>query len=204
MQWRLALFIFLTMPISVRASEESAERPITYGDIFFEETQDREAPRIHLNVGYAQDVTNSFLDLHSIVTEAQVRVWKYFSTGLMGHWMSPAFSAAGSQFRSLRPLFYAEMATPQWGIFSLTQLNLMIGQWNILNWMPLRVDLVVGGGFGYTQIRPDYDSKSEGKFSYLWSVEQRFQFFENAGLFASIFGHRGGLFLGTGINASFR
>jgi len=190
--------------VAVILNAESPEPPITYGEVYFEETRERQAPFFILKSGYAQAFNNSYLDLHSLVVDAEIRVWKYLSTGVMAQFIHAEFSDAGQELRALSSAgLISQIETPRWGIFSNSSLNFMIGQWNVLNLMPLRVDLILGGGFGVMQKRDDYDGASHSILSYLWSVEQRFLLFESAGVYTHVFGNRGGSFLGAGLHANF-
>ncbi len=182
----------------------SLEEPVSYGDLYFEDTKDREAPLVHFKVGYSQDISNSFLDLHSIVADAQVRVWRYFSTGALFQWTHSQYSQSGRAFRDLSAVgLVVKVPTQQWALFSHTTVDFMIGQWNVLNMFPLRVDLIVGGGAGAIRSLDDVNGASSWKISYLWSAEQRMMFYKNAGLYVQILGHRAGTHLGAGLHANF-
>ncbi len=178
---------------------------LDYGEVYLEETASLDTPRFYLSSGYAGNISNSFLRMRSFVGNAQLRVWKYLSTGVFGHWIDAVYSSAGKQIRDLNEVsIVANVPKPEWGLFSHSQLQFMLGQWNVMNLFPLRVDLLAGGGGGMIQERNSFDAPSKNKFSYLWSVEQRFQFFDRFGAQVALFGHYGGIFLGGGITFCFR
>ncbi|MDB5039051.1 MAG: hypothetical protein JWQ35_2579 [Bacteriovoracaceae bacterium] len=178
--------------------------PFDYGNVYLAETRDRELPRFHLGVGYAFNISNSYLNLDSLTGTAQVRVWKYVSTGLFGQVTQSELSAAGSQLRQLEKVdLHAQIPTPRWGLFSLSYLQFMLGRWNVLNLMPLESELLFGGGAGVLNRGKDTNGPTENKFSYLWSVEHRFLFCERAGIFVSLFGVLHSTYLQSGIHIRF-
>lgn len=172
-------------------------------ELYVEETSPRILPLLTTSVGYAIDLNDSFSDLHSIVGEAQIRVWKYLSTGIFYQHIFPQLSSAGSRLKALEPTLKVSVGQPLWGVFSLTQLQLILGQWNVMNLFPLQADFMIGGGLGMLNRRSDISADAKNSLSYLWSVEQRFRIFNHAGIFVSLFGHTGSSFLSVGANASF-
>jgi len=185
-------FLFLT----------AAEEP-SYGEIFVEDTTSRELPLVSTSVSYALDLNDSFSDLHSLVVEGQMRVWKYLSSGIMYQYVFPQLSSAGSRLKALEPTLSVSVGQLQWAVFSLTQLQFILGEWNVMNVFPLQAELLIGGGTGLTHKRPDTDEDGKNSFSYLWSIEQRFRIIQNAGISASLFGNTGGTFLSVGAHARF-
>ncbi|MBN8556015.1 MAG: hypothetical protein J0L93_11260 [Deltaproteobacteria bacterium] len=184
------------------------EPQLDYGDVYFQETQSRQAPFLHLSLGYGAGLSNSFLHMDSVVGTAQMRVWKYLSTGILGQVIRSQYTDAGRALDSLsRVDILADVPTPLWGIFSLSYLQLMIGKWNVLNLFPLEVDLLLGGGAGTTRKQGSINSAARSYFSYLWSVEQRLRFLSSQnsslGLTISVFGHRDGVFLQPALSYSF-
>lgn len=185
------------------AVQDDLPADLDYGDVFFEESQIRELSLLNLGVGYAAGVSNSFLNLHSIMMNGQVRVWKYLSTGLMGQFVQARLSEAGDEVARLNDAgFIVHYPTPRWGVFSHSQMDFMLGKWNILNLTAIQVDFLIGGGLGLVRKAEDYDGPAKNKLSYLWSIEQRIAFHERAGLSLSGFGHVGGIFLQAGIFAN--
>jgi hypothetical protein len=204
MRMRVLLFGLIFVAGKIQAEEPNLD----YGDIYFQETAEREFPRFHLSAGYGAGVSNSFLDMHSVVGTAQFRVWKYFSTGIFGQAIKSRYSDAGAALDNLSQVdILADVETPLWGVFSLSYLELMIGKWNVLNLFPLEVDLLVGGGAGSLRKQGSINGAAASSISYLWSVEQRLRFLStetsSAGLVLSLFGHRGGVFLQSGLSYSF-
>ena len=180
----------------------TAEMP--YGEVYLEETSSRILPQIELSAGYAGNITNSFMHLHSMVGGAQYRVWKYISTGILGQYTFGTLSQSGEQIKKLEGIdIRTSMPHPEWGLFSQSQVQLMLGQWNVMNLMPLQVDLLLGGGIGMLRTRKDLNGAKKFEASHLWSVEQRLRFWEDAGILVSLFGHRGGVFLQTGLHVGF-
>lgn len=174
-----------------------------YGQVYFEESSARKAPRFHLGLGYARSISNSFLDLDSVALETEFRIWKYFSTGIFGQIIHSDESSAGDQLHRLDVVdIHTQIPEPRWGLFSLSYLQLMVGEWNLLNIAPVRADLLLGGGGGFLQKRNDSNAPSYLQLSYLWSAEQRIRFSKNFGFFISILGHDGGTFLATGLHYS--
>lgn len=194
--------IFSLLVIAMITSETPPATP-AYGEIYVEETSPRELPLISASTGYALDLNDSFSDLHSIVGEVQVRLWKYLSTGVMYQHVFPQLSSAGSRLKALEPTLSVSVGQLKWGAFSVTQLQFILGEWNIMNLFPLKADFMIGGGAGLVNKRPDTDESGKNSFSYLWLVEQRFRIYRHAGVYVSIFGNTGGSFLSVGANASF-
>lgn len=193
--------ISLGFALLLIAADDPAE--LDYGEVFFEETRGRELPKFNLGVAYAAGVSNSFLDLHSVVANGQVRVWRYISTGVLGHFVHSTYSEAGQEVNTLNNSGYiVRYPTPRWGVFSHSQIDLMLGRWNILNLTTIQVDLLVGGGVGLLQKRNDLNGPSHSEVSYLWSAEQRFQVHDLAGFSLGGFGHAGGVFLEAGLFAN--
>lgn len=186
------------------SSQDASSDSLDYGDVYLVESAERTSPRYFFSVNYAGDLSNSFLELDGLTAQAQFKIWKYLSTGAFGHYLWPRLSNAGRQLNALEDIdIHADFSRPEFGYFSLTELQLMIGKWNLFNSFPLQVDLLFGGGAGVLHKRETYHGPREATFSYLWAVEQRFQFFEQAGLNVALFGHTGGTFLQAGVHASF-
>jgi hypothetical protein len=185
----------------------SAETPtsdLDYGDVYFEESKGRELPLVYFGLGYATGVSNSFLDLHSVMGNAQIRVWKYISTGILGQVIRADYSEAGDQINRLNQSgFVVHYPTPRWGVFSHSQMDLMLGKWNVLNLTAIQVDLLIGGGAGLLQKQNEFEGPSHGEATYLWSIEQRIQFNERFGLSVSGFGHGGGIYFQAGLFSNF-
>lgn len=196
------LAAFLSLALTATTPPET-----TYGDIYLAETAGYELPFFNLKAGYAADISNSFLDMHSFFIGAQMRVWKYLSAGLLGHLITSDYSTPGKQLRNLEEVdIDAQITRPKWGIFSHSSLQLMLGQWNVMNLFPLKVDLLIGGGVGFIAKELTHGPKTY-EASYLWTVEQELQFIRTeavaGGLFVSVFGHTGGVFIGTGLQFGF-
>ena|GEM_PF-6331030 len=193
-------FLFALMIVS----QPPAHEP-TYGQVYFKESQSYVLPRFSLDLGYAKDVNNTFLDLHSFAGNFQFRVWKYFSTGVMGQWIHSNLTHSGKQLRDLSKTadILFDTSVPNWGIFSLSDFHLILGKWNVLNLLAVQVDLIVGGGAGILNKKMRLESKDSFQISYLWSVEQRVQLVKHYGIYVSFFGHRDAVFVHPGIFASF-
>ena len=186
----------------------TSEPQLNYGEVYFQETQSRQAPFLYLSAGYGAGLSNSFLHMDSLVGTAQMRLWKYFSTGVLGQVIRSEYTDSGAALADLNQVdILADIPTPLWGLFSLSYLQLMIGKWNVLNLFPLEVDLLIGGGVGTTRKQGSINSAAHSYFSYLWSVEQRLRFFSSQnsslGLAVSVFGHRDGVFLQPALSYSF-
>lgn len=193
--------MFLTTVVSLLVAVSDAAPE--YGEVYIVENAERQTPRLHLSVNYASGVSNSFLYLNSITANAQFRLWKFLSTGVMGQVIKSELNDAGDQLDRLNQSgFIVNVPSPRWGIFSHSQLDLILGKWNVFNLLPLQVDLLVGGGVGVLQKRDDLNGASHSEISYLWSVEQRTQIYESVGLTFSAFGHLGGVYLGAGLFAN--
>src|SRR4051794_4402152 len=78
-----------------------APEELDYGEVYLAETHDRKAPLVNFGVGYGFNITDSFLELNSVMANLQVRLWKYFSTGLFGFLTTSELSPAGDQIRRL-------------------------------------------------------------------------------------------------------
>jgi len=195
---------FLVGQASPEADSESIEA-LRYGEVFFLETQEMSLPRFSLSVGYAKDLNNSFLDLHGFAGSAQIRLWKYLSTGIFGQWIHSDLTGTGQELSRLQDqadiLF--DTMIPRWGVFSLTQLQFMVGKWNVLNILPIQVDLLVGAGAGIVERESRLSAVSELRGSYLWSVEQRVYLFDHVGVHVSFFGHRDAVFIHPGMVVRF-
>lgn len=180
-----------------------SEEPLTYGEVYFEETSSIELPQWYFSLGYARDLSSTFLDLNSVTTNAQFRIWKYLSTGIMAQWIHSELTGSGNTLAKLEDVdIQFDISIPRWGVYSLSSLQLMVGKWNVLNLFPIQVDLIIGGGAGILRRKKRLDSREINQWTYLWAVEQRVGFSKNWGLLLSFFGHRGAVFIHPA--ASFR
>lgn len=196
----IALLIALQLaPISSSTLED-----VQYGEVYFEDSSALQLPDFSLGLGYAKDLNSTFLDLHSVAGNAQFRVWKYISTGILGVWSSKSLTQAGKQLQGLKETADLEFDTvvPQWGVFSLTNVQLLVGKWNILNLFPLQVDLVLGAGAGLLQRKKRLADEGKIAASYVWSVEQRIRILENISFYVAFFSHRDTVFIHPGFMAS--
>lgn len=169
----------------------------------YEETEGRRSlPPVSFSSGYAYGLTNTSSNLHSITANAQARVWKYISTGIFYHHIFPSVNESGKRLEAaLEPVIQVSIPQPLLGVYSLTELQMILGRWNIFNTFDLDVELLTGGGLGMTRTRADTHLEGKNKFSYLWMVEQRSSFSQHLGVQVSLFGHTGGTFLGAGLYA---
>lgn len=176
--------------------------PLDYGEVQLETTV-KQVPFIHTSVGYALDISDSFSDLHSVVVQSQIRVWRFLSAGLAYQKVFPHLSQPGSRLNALEPSLSVEIPQPRWALLPNIQIQLLNGAWNLFNLFPLKADFMIGGGYGLIQSRSDITAKSKYSGTYFWSLEQRFGFSKHFGLVAQIFGHTGGAFLGGGLSLEF-
>lgn len=190
--------IALILSILISANETR----LNYGEVFLEDSTGRELPRFSGSLGYGIDLNDSFSDLHSLVGQGQVRIWKYVSTGLLFQYAFPQLSSAGRRLKDLEPALRVRVPQMKWGFFSVTELQFLLGSWNIMNLFQLHADLMIGGGAGLLNSREDTTASGKNSASYIWIVEQRFRVFENAGLYFSVFGNTGGAFISAGIAAN--
>jgi len=176
---------------------------VDYGEIYVQDESLRTLPRIALHTGYAFDLDDSFNELHSLTLQAQVGVWKYISTGVLYQHVFAQLSDAGKELEALEPSLDVSIPQQTWGLFSLTQFQLINGEWNIMNSFPLRAELLIGGGLGMLRERKDIRGSEQNMISYLWSAEQRFSFYDHYGVFLHFFGQRSAHFLATGLSLKF-
>lgn len=173
---------------------------LEYSEIYEEVPESRTSPRLSLSSSYAYGFTDQYSDLHSIAFNGQIRLWKYLSTGVFYQHLFPQVSEAGERLETnLEPLLDVKIPQSLWGAFSLTQIQFIVGRWNLLNLTELDVELLVGGGLGVLNQRADRHLEGKNSVSYLWHVEQRSSFSEHLGISLSIFGHKGGSFLAAGM-----
>lgn len=178
--------------------------PLTYGDVYFEETRALELPRYYFSLGYARDLSSTFLDLDSVSGQAQFKIWRFFSTGIFAQWMHSRLTSSGKTLDELRDVdIEFNLSVPRWGVFSLSSMQLMLGKWNVLNLFPIQVDLIIGGGAGLLRREKRLDGRDVNQWSYLWNIEQRVGLSEHFGILVSFFGHRGAAFVQPAISASF-
>jgi len=178
---------------------------ISYGEVYLEETGAYQSPLFSTSIGYAFDLNNTFLNLDSISGTAQLRLWRYLTTGIMGQWIKSSYTKSGDSLRRLSDTadLVFDLKLPRWGVFSLSQLHLMIGKWNIMNLTSLEICLIMGAGAGFINFQKRLNSEESYEVSYLWSAEQRISFNENFGFSVSFFGHREALFFQPSLFASF-
>jgi hypothetical protein len=174
-----------------------------YGEIYLEDTSRRDLSNYTFHVGYSLDLSDSFSDMHSLTLKGQRKIWRYISTGLLYQKSFPRVSQAGKQLEALEPTVNVTIPQFLWGLYSLTEVQLIVGEWNMFNTFDLGVELMVGAGGGLSHDRPDTQRSGSYSASYLWSIEQRTRILKNAGLFVSVIGHRGGVFGGSGLVVNF-
>jgi hypothetical protein len=181
-----------------------AKEPLLYGDLFFEETDDRALPPVFFSLGYAQSAGGAFVSIPSIMGQFQKRWHPFFSSGVLAQWMAPQLTASARNMLKLQDVdIHFDVSKPQWAIFSLSQLQVFVGQWNLWNWSSLKVELLAGGGFGIINRKEHRSEKSYQQWSYLWSLEQRFRLHGSWGIQAAILGHRGAVFFQPALSYSF-
>jgi hypothetical protein len=193
-------FVFLCSLLINQPSEE-----ITYGEVYLQETGALKLPRFSFSVGYAKDLNHNYLNLNSISLNAQYRLWKYWSAGVFGQWMHSSLTENGKELRNLRDTadLIFDTSRPNYGIFALTELQFMIGKWNILNSLAIQVEVLLGLGGGLLNRDKGLELDDENIASYLWIVEQRVRFYENFGVYVSFFAHRDAAFVSPGLSLSF-
>jgi hypothetical protein len=175
-----------------------------YGEVYYAETQDRLAPKLHLGIGYAFNISNSFLDLNGVVGNLQTRVWKYFSAGLVGLINTSELSSAGDEIRRLETVdIRVKIPVPRWGIFAASSGQIMLGRWNLMNLFPLESEIVLEGGLGFINRGQDTNGPQEYQASYLWSMEHRVHVSRAIGIFISVLGHRDTAYLQSGLSYRF-
>ncbi|PIR23787.1 MAG: hypothetical protein COV44_01160 [Deltaproteobacteria bacterium CG11_big_fil_rev_8_21_14_0_20_45_16] len=195
--------IFSLMILFTIGSDSSSD--ISYGEVYLEETGAYQAPLVSTSLGYAFDLNNTFLNLNSVVGSAQFRLWRYLTTGVMGQWIKSSYTKSGDSLRRLSDTadLVFDLKLPRWGMFSLSQLHLMIGKWNIMNLTSLEISLIMGAGAGFINYQKRLNSNESYEISYLWSAEQRIRFNQNFGFSVSFFGHREAVFFQPSLFASF-
>lgn len=197
--FHVVLSIFLIgFSYSLTAQDSS---DIDYGEVFFEDSQNFQQAPLTVELGYALDLNQTYLDYHSLAGQFQFRIWDSLSTGILGFKVFPQYTGAGNQLRSLRETadLIFETNSIQWGLFSHSQLQFMVGQWNVLNLFPLQLNLLLGGGAGVLRKKNEFSGVKSSRFSYLWSVEQRAVLFRNLGIFISFFGVDRAVFVHPGV-----
>lgn len=194
--------VFLWILIS--QVDVSQPESMTYGDIFFEETRDSSLPDYFLNLGYASDTSGAFLDLPSINSNIQIGLHQFVSTGLLSQLVFARLTESAQSLSKLRDIdINFDVSKPKWSIFSLTQVQIFLGQWNLWNLASFQVEMLVGGGFGFIKRKEHFSAKSQNQWSHLWHLEQRLRISDHWGLQIALFGHRGAMFLQSGATLSF-
>lgn len=197
--------IFVLSLVAQDAPPPPAVDDLDYGEVFLETKDAYKLPLVSLNLGYSNDLNNTFLDLQGISGGAQVRVWKYISTGVFGQYVFNELSQTGKELQSLSQVeILFNTKVPRWGVYSLSYLHLMLGKWNVLNLGSIQVDFLVGGGAGVLNRKKSLNGGAENIFSHIWSIEQRVAFPKfSSGAFVSFYGTAGGTYIQPGLFASF-
>ncbi len=198
-------FICLTTAFFITVSTAfTAEDEIQYGEVYILDSSGLKQPNLNFSVSYGINITNSFLELDSLIGAAQLRVWRYISTGVLSFANFSELSSAGKELRKLEDIdVHIKIPTPRWGLFSYSTLELMLGKWNVFNFLPLESELVLGGGAGVLNRGKDNNGKTEQLFSYLWSAEHRFIIHKNFGLSFALLGHIDTSYLAVGTHFRF-
>src|SRR5438094_286492 len=115
-------FLGFILSESVEANELKEPE---YGQAYLADYAARILPRVHFGVAYATDISNSFMNADCIAANAQVRIWKYISSGFFGEIAHTSLTSAGKQVRDLEKIdFHAQIPELRWGLFSLSSLQL--------------------------------------------------------------------------------
>lgn len=178
-------------------------QPLSYGELYRVDMNRRDLPLVSLQAGYGIDLTDSFSDLHSVEASAQIRLWKYIGAGILYQHFFPKLSSSGQGLKDTEPLLEIDIPQPLWSVFLEPKLQVLVGDWNFFNIIPIEVDLLLGGGVGIMNERNDIDQDGKFKISWLWTLEQRFRLFSNQGLYLRFLGSRSGAFIGSGLTISF-
>lgn len=193
----------LVISLIAQAPDEAPKEleELEYGEIFFEEREAYELSRFNLSLGYSFNLNNAFFDIQGLSAGVQARVWRFISTGVFGQLLFNRYSSAGKQLSRLSEVdIRFNSRVPRWGVFSLTNLHLMIGKWNFMNLGTVEVNLLGGGGFGVVNKEEKLGGRKTHEISYLWSAEQRIEFQKiSGGLNLSFFAHTGGTYIQPGV-----
>lgn len=187
----IALWMALVLQGQVDSNVSETPSDIEYSEVYLVDEESRELPRFFLHVGYALNISNSFVDVNSLTLGTQWRLWKYLSTGILGQISQSQLSSSGETVRELESIdIQSTIPVPRWAAFSHSQFQLMLGKWNFLNLGTLGSELLAGGGFGFINRGKDLNGPNETLFSYLWSAENRFIWNQNYSVSVGAFGYR--------------
>lgn len=174
-----------------------------YGSFYWLDQQATPSRSLRIGLGYGLNVSNDYVENHSILTSLEIFPSRYWSIGLLGQLASGNASASGNEIKNLETVdIQSRIYGLDGAVFATTGLDLLRGAWNFLDLGVVKSRLSLVGGYGWIHQQEITTKENQNVASYFWKAESAFGLGEPVEIYIAFLGHRAERYLSAGLQLS--
>lgn len=175
----------------------------TYGAFYWLDQQKFFPQSVRIGIGYGLNISNDYVENHSLLYSVDVFPMHFWSLGLTGQLGYGTASSSGQEIKNLEAIdIHSQIYALDGAVFATTGLDLLRGAWSFFNHglVQSRFSLVAGGGWIHQQELSTKEDRNA--LSYFWKAETAFSIVEQAEFFVAFLGHSAERYVSTGLQIS--